>query len=84
MQYSLLPLFTMFQTDFKTRTCNLIGCQEAVKLVHDYLRLDVSLFCVKLPTLGNYNNNVYVISIKKTNQHVPGLPMELGSVLAHS
>ena len=40
--------------------------------------VDVSLFCVKLPTSGNYyyNNNVYVTSIKKTKQHVPGLPME--------
>ena len=27
MRGSLLPLFTTFQTDFKTRTCNLIGIQ---------------------------------------------------------
>ena len=29
---SLLPLFTTFQANFKTRICNLIGCQKTVKL----------------------------------------------------
>ena len=33
MRDTLLPLLTTFQTDFKIRICNLIGCQETVKLV---------------------------------------------------
>ena len=36
MRDTLLPLLTTFQTGFRIRICNLIGCQEEGKLVQLY------------------------------------------------
>ena len=40
MRDTLLPLLTTFQTDFRIRICNLIGCQEEGKLVQP-MRLQI-------------------------------------------
>ena len=68
---SLLPLFTTFQAKFKIQICNVIGCQETVKLQqgnYNYAYV-TAIKTNKTPrSWATYGNTV---KNEITNEHVP-------------